>query len=124
MNTLLPPSSAAPAGAADPVALLALAGMLQRLENEPRGLDPLQYRELARRLDAGLAALHAAAQADRPGHERAATALEALLQRFPVAATLHENRLYAQAGLVRAPLDAAVSAEQATRALLARCRAS
>jgi hypothetical protein len=42
---------------------------------------------------------------------------------LPAPAELHENRHYAEAGLCRSPLEAAVEAELVARDLLARLRA-
>ncbi len=49
-------------------------------------------------------------------------ALTHVLNAFPATASLYENIQYQHAGLCRSSLDVALSAELATRALLARVR--
>lgn len=94
-----------------PVELLSLVRLAQLLEAvEHRSVDPHQYRLLAEKLSAELAA--------QQGHP----ALAGLLDHFPAAAELYENLSYAHAGLCRAPLELALSAELATRDLLGRVR--
>lgn len=85
-----------------------LARLLQRLENNPLGVDAQQYRKVAHRLSQ---TLH-----EVPADE----ALSLLLRAHPAAAEVYENLHYEHAGLCRAPLDVAVQAETAARALLHR----
>ncbi len=91
-------------------ALAATAMLLERLERVPRHASATQYLALVRQLVQLL------------GDADGDPALPALLERLPALAELHENRHYAEAGLCRAPLDAAVKAEQAAQALLVRLR--
>lgn len=91
-------------------ALASLALLLQKLEQQPRQASPAQYRELALKLGALLA------QAE-PG-----PVLDQLLSALPAAAELYENQRYAQAGLCRAPLQAALDTELAAAALIRRAR--
>lgn len=92
-------------------ALATTALLLERLEHGPRTASAEQYQHVVRRLEALLDDA-----ADEP-------ALPALLDKLPALAELHENRHYAEAGLCRSPLDAAVDAELAARQLLDRLRA-
>lgn len=85
-----------------------LARLLQRLENNPLGVDAAQYRKVARRLAQTLDEV--------PADE----ALSLLLRAHPAAAEVYENLHYEHAGLCRAPLDVAVEAETATRELIQR----
>lgn len=92
--------------------LIALAGLLERVE---RGAAPVaadQYQVLVQRLARALGA-------DLP-----AGALDAVLQLRPAAAELYENLQYAHAGLCRSPLEAAVAAERGARDLLVRISAA
>ena len=89
-------------------ALGAMAALLERLENLPRQASAGQYRGVAQQVSRLLADAE-------PG-----PMLEALLAAAPATAQLYENLQYAHAGLCRTPLDAALEAELAARALLAR----
>lgn len=91
-------------------ALASTAMLLERLERLPRSASAAQYRGLVRQLDLLL---------DEAEGE---PALQSLFEGLPALAELHENRHYAEAGLCRSPLDAAVEAERATLALLDRVR--
>lgn len=92
-------------------ALAAMALLLERLENRPRGASAEQYREVVRQLERLL--LEA-----EPG-----PALDALLERLPATAELYENLRYAHAGLCRSPLAEALEAElAATSAIEAAAR--
>ncbi len=91
--------------------LAALGLLLERLERLPRSsASPEQYRTLVQQVQQQLAAA-------TPG-----AALDALLAALPASAELYENLHYAQAGLCRAPLEAATAAELAVQALLKRSR--
>ena len=87
-----------------------MAGLLQRLEQQPRSASPEQYRAVVRQLSELLAAAEPDPQ------------LHALLAAVPAAAELYENLRYEHAGLCLAPLDTALSAELAATAAIARAR--
>lgn len=90
--------------------LAMLAAVFERVERSAAAVDAGQYCTLVERLKAALAA-------EMPGE-----GLHAVLAMYPGTAELYENLHYAQAGLCRSPLDAAVSAEAAAREALARLR--
>lgn len=85
-----------------------LARLLQRLELSIDPVDPRQYRTVAQRLAEELALVD--------GDE----SLAAILQAHPSAGELYENLHYEHAGLCRAPLELAASAESEALALLER----
>lgn len=83
-----------------------LAHDLERME---RGHpDAGQYRLVAQRLAAAL------------DQVQDTDVLQPLLQASPAAAAIYENLRYQHAGLCRAPLEAALAAEQSARAAIAR----
>ena len=86
--------------------LAMLAGVFERVERSGTAVDAQQYLVLVDRLKEALAA-------DLPGE-----GLNAVLAAHPAAAELYENLHYAQAGLCRSPLESAVAAESAARAVL------
>ena len=90
--------------------LAALAGLLERLENQPMSASAEQYRRVADRVSALLATAGADAY------------LDALLAAAPATATLYENLNYVHAGLCRAPLEAALNAELAAGAAIDKAR--
>jgi hypothetical protein len=90
--------------------LAALAALLERIERQPGATSPAQYREVARRIEALLAAAE-------PG-----PALDALLAIAPATALLYENLHYGHAGLCRSPLEAALGAEVETAHTIERAR--
>jgi hypothetical protein len=90
--------------------LAAMAGLLERLENQPSSASAEQYRSVARQVAALLA------QAEPDEH------LNALLAAAPATAELYENLRYSAAGLCRAPLETALNAELAATAAIARAR--
>jgi hypothetical protein len=91
--------------------LAAMAALLERLDVNPHGsASAAQYQVVARRVSALLAEAE-------PG-----PALEMLLQAAPATAALYENLQYAHAGLVRSPLEAALNAELAATAAIAKAR--
>lgn len=92
-------------------AALVLAGLLERLERRPGRIDPDAHRTVVQRLARAL---------DAP--ELPADAREAVLELHPAAAELYENLRYAQAGLLRSPLEAALAAEAQARGLIERMR--
>ncbi len=87
-----------------------LAQLLQRLEGDGLRAGAAQYRQVAERL--GLALREATAD----------EALDLILRVFPAAAEVYENLHYAQAGLVRQPLDISLNTERAARELIARLK--
>lgn len=91
--------------------LAAMAGLLERLDRQRTSATAEQYREVALRVKALLA------QAEPDEH------LNALLAAAPASAELYENLRYDVAGLVRAPLEAALNAELAANAALSKARA-
>ena len=91
--------------------LAAMAGLLERLENQPSGASPAQYRSVAQQVQALLA------QAEPDEH------LHALLNAAPASADVYENLRYDLAGLCRAPLEKALNAELAASAAIAKARA-
>ena len=92
--------------------LAAMALLLERLENQPRSASAEQYRGVVAQINTLLAAAE-------PGE-----ALDALLRAAPATAELYENLIYAHAGLCRSPLEAALNAELAATAAIARVRSS
>ena len=91
-------------------ALAAMAMLLEKLERLPRSASPAQYQGVVTQLHRLL---------DEAEGE---PALKALLDGLPALAELHENRHYAEAGLCRSPLDAAVQAERQAREVIDRLR--
>ncbi len=89
-----------------------VAQLMERLDASPQPVDAHQYRTVAARLSAMLA------DADIDW--------QPLLAQSPAAAALYENLHYADAGLCRSPLDAAMRAELAARQAIdeVRCRRS
>jgi hypothetical protein len=88
--------------------LVALARLLERIEQSPRARDAAAYRLLVQRIQAVLAE-------DLPDDGR-----RALLEAFPGTAEIYENLHYARAGLSRSPLDLSVATEMRAADLLAR----
>lgn len=89
--------------------VIVLAGLLERFERRPGPLDPEAYRTVVDRLGRALQSPALDAQAR-----------DTVLAVHPSAAELYENLHYAAAGLCRAPLEAAVTAEGEARALIDR----
>ena len=117
MSANVTPSSPASGAAGDPrsltvptrlQSLAGLALLLERLERQPRRASASQYRSVAQRVNELLSTTPA------DGH------LQALLGVFPALSELYENLRYEQAGLCRAPVDAAAEAEIGARLLLKR----
>ena len=90
--------------------LLGLAHLLERMERSPSAVNAAQYRSVILGVQSMLQ--------EAPAGE----ALDALLGAFPATAELYENLHYAQAGLCRSPLDAAVAAEMDLQGLFTRLR--
>ena len=86
--------------------LVALARLLERIENSPVPIGADPYRTLILKLKAVLAS-------DLP-----APALEAVLGAFPATAELYENMHYAVSGLSRSPLDRSVATEMLASGLM------
>ena len=80
-------------------ALAAMAGLLERLDRQPRGASAEQYRGVVQQIQQLLSL------AD-PGAE-----FDALLRLAPATAEVYENMCYDQAGLCRSPLEPALNAE-------------
>lgn len=86
--------------------VIALARLLERVENNPTPISPDQYQALVRQLKQALA------------QELPHDALQAVLGAHPAAAELYENTHYAQSGLSRASLERSVNSEMlATQAI-------
>lgn len=85
-----------------------LAQLLERLDASREAVDAHQYRTVAARL----AAMLADPEVD----------WQPLLAQSPAATALYENLHYADAGLCRAPLDAAMRAELSARELIEAAR--
>jgi len=92
--------------------LVVLSRVLERLERSPVPVDAEQYRAVVNHLATELEA------APRDA------ALDAVLDNFPAAAELFENLHYADSGLCRSPMDAAVAAEMDARAAVDAARRS
>lgn len=89
-------------------ALAAMAGLLERLERQPRQASAAQYRGVAQQVSQLLTEAE-------PG-----AALDALIALAPATAELYENLQYVHAGLCRSPMQAALNAELAATAALAK----
>ena len=90
--------------------LIALAGLLERIEQRRMDVGAGQYRALVVRLQRAL------------GEELPGDALQAVLAAHPAAAELYENLHYGQAGLSRAALERSVASEMLVAKLLGRLR--
>jgi hypothetical protein len=91
---------------------ITLAELLQRVEAAPDSIGASQYRALVQHLDALLVQLP-------PG-----PGLQRLLDTFPAAAMVYENRHYAHAGLCRAPLEQSLNSELAAREMIEKVQAT
>ena len=89
---------------------VALARLLEKIDQSSQPLAADQYRSLIDRLKALLSD-------DLP-----TDALRALLAHFPATAELYENLNYAHAGLVCTPLDQSIDAERLARQAIERWR--
>ena len=109
------PTSTAAATRARVEHVVALAQLLERIEQSPNrsanGVGPQQYRNLVQQLQQALA---------QPLPQEV---LNAILNAAPATAALYENLHYAEAGLCRSPLDAAMRAEMAACDAIAAARA-
>jgi hypothetical protein len=88
--------------------VIALARLLDRVDNTPTPISADQYQALVRQLK------HALAQ------EMPFDALQAVLGAHPSAAELYENAHYAQSGLSRSPLERSVGSEMLATQAIAR----
>jgi hypothetical protein len=88
--------------------VIALARLLERVENSAVAVGADQYRALVRQLAAALS------------QEIPDDALQAVLGAYPAAAELYENMHYAQSGLSRSPLERSVDSEMLASQALAR----
>ena len=88
--------------------LAAMAALLERLDRQPRSASAAQYQGVVEQVKRLL--IEAA-----PGVE-----FNALLAVAPATAEVYENMHYAQAGLCRSPLEAALNAELAASAALTK----
>jgi len=92
------------------LAAFMLAQLLQRMDNSGQAADPGQFQAVAQRLSDELDQVQ--------DHET----LPALLDAFPAAATVYENRRYVHAGLCRQPLQRAMDSELLAKDVIARAR--
>ena len=90
--------------------LVTLARMLERLDRSGVAVDPKQYRAVVDSLTDVLRAVPRDA------------ALDAVLDASPSTAEVYENLHYQHAGLCRSPLEAALNAELAARAVIDAAR--
>ena len=88
--------------------VIALAGLLERVETHPSSISADQYQALVRQLKMAL------------GQELPHEALQAVLAAHPAAAELYENQHYAESGLSRSPLERSVNSELMASQLIAR----
>jgi hypothetical protein len=88
--------------------VIALARLLERVEQSAAQVGADQYRALVRQIGLAL-------DEDLPED-----ALNAVLGAHPATAEIYENRHYAQSGLSRSSLDRSVASEMETSRLLAR----
>jgi hypothetical protein len=91
--------------------VIALARLLERVERSGQAPHPEQYRALVDQLGQALDA------------ELPADALKAVLDAFPAAVEVYENRHYAQSGLSRSPLERSVATEMLASQVLHRIAA-
>ena len=92
--------------------VIALARLLERIERQPSGASPDQYRALVLQLR------------DALDVELPAEAVNAVLSAYPAAAEVYENLHYAQSGLSRSSIERSVQSEMAASQILAKVAAS
>jgi hypothetical protein len=90
---------------------IALARLLERVDRSGRAPHPEQYRALVGQVGRALDA------------ELPPEALQAVLDAFPAAVEVYENRHYAQSGLSRSPLERSVATEMLASQVLHRVAA-
>ena len=88
--------------------LIALAGLLERVERAGVKVGAEQYRSLVRQVSLAL------------NDELPADALQAVLGAHPAAAELYENLHYEQSGLSRSPLERSINSELFAGQVLAK----
>ena len=88
--------------------LIALAGLLERVERSRVQVGADQYRNLVRQLKLALA------------QEVPAEALQAVLGAHPAASELYENLHYEQSGLSRSSLERSIGSEMLASQVLAK----
>ncbi len=88
--------------------VVTLAGLLEKIEADPRAGGADQYRSIVRHL------------VDELGRLETDTALEWVLGVFPATSDLYENLRYQQAGLCRTPLELSLNSELEARAVIDR----
>ena len=88
--------------------LIALAGLLERVERAGLKVGAEQYRSLVRQITLAL------------NDELPADALQAVLGAHPAAAELYENLHYEQSGLSRSPLERSINSELLAGQVLAK----
>ena len=88
--------------------VVALAGLLERVEQANMRIGADQYQALVRQLKIALS------------QEMPDPALQAVLGAHPATAELYENMHYAQSGLSRSSLDRSVSSEMLAAQVLAK----
>ena len=88
--------------------VVTLAGLLEKIEADPRAGGADQYRSIVRHLVEELGRLETDA------------ALEWVLGVFPATSALYENLRYQQAGLCRTPLELSLNSELEARAVIDR----
>lgn len=91
---------------------LDLARLLEGYEQGKLKVDAGQYQLVVGKLESALDRLHSPEM------------LDALLNLSPAASEIYENMHYQFAGLCRAPIDSATSAELAARDVLAHAKAN
>ena len=92
--------------------VIALAGILERMERSNAPIDAHQYRMVVVRLKAALSA------------ELPDDTLQAILSAHPAAAELYENMHYEHSGLSRSSLDQSISTETFAAQAIARIAGS
>jgi hypothetical protein len=90
--------------------LIALAGLLERIEQHGMVVGAEQYRQLVARLKRSL------------GEELPDDALQAVLAAHPATAELYENLHYERSGLSRSSLDRSVASEMLAAEAIERAR--
>ena len=88
--------------------VIALARVLERVDNEPVAVTADQYQGLIHQLKTAL------------GQELPQDALQSVLGMYPSAAEVYENLHYAQSGLSRSSLERSVSSELLASQLIGR----
>jgi len=92
--------------------VIALSGLLERVENTAISVDADQYRSLIRQLKSALSV------------PIPAPALDAILGAHPAVAELYENMNYETSGLSRISLDRSVATEMLASEVIARASRS